>query len=372
VINSNYVAVMRVSSPLCMLTFLQRASQRGILVKDGRALEAAGKIDTVVFDKTGTLTETQPHVGQIHTCGTIDAQDLLTCAAAVEANQSHPIAQAILDAARERGIAIPTLEDARYEVGYGIQARVGARLVRVGSERYMTMERIALPPGFVASRRETQSRGASIVYVAFEDQLAGAIELLPTVRREAREVIAALKELGLTLCIISGDQAAPTEALAGELGIDRYFAEVLPQDKSRLVEKLQQEEKRQVCFIGDGINDAIALKQANVSVSLRGASSLATNTAQIILMDESLKQLPQLFEVAGEYDSNLKSLLSITFVPGMASLFGVFFLGFGNPAALLLFNFSMLAGLVNSMFPALVQQESAAHDVPPAEEVHAG
>jgi P-type E1-E2 ATPase len=138
---------------------------------------------------------------------------------------------------------------------------------------------------------------------------------------------------------------------------------VLPQDKSRLVEKLQQEEKRQVCFIGDGINDAIALKQANVSVSLRGASSLATNTAQIILMDESLRQLPQLFEVAGEYDSNLKSLLSITFVPGMASLFGVFFLGFGNPAALLLFNFSMIAGLVNSMFPALVQQESAAHEL---------
>jgi P-type E1-E2 ATPase len=217
VINSNYVAVMRVSSPLTMLTFLQRASQRGILVKDGRALEAAGKVDTVVFDKTGTLTETQPHVGQIHTCGKIDAHDLLTCAAAVEANQSHPIAQAILDAARERGIVIPQLEDARYEVGYGIQARVGARLVRVGSERYMTMENIPLAADFLAARRDTQSRGASIVYVAFEDKLAGAIELLPTVRREAREVIAALKELGLTLCIISGDQAAPTEALASEL-----------------------------------------------------------------------------------------------------------------------------------------------------------
>src|SRR5208337_2305656 len=123
---------------------------------------------------------------------------------------------------------------------------------------------------------------------------------------------------------------------------------------SRQVERLQKAGHR-VCFIGDGINDAIALKSANVSVSLRGASSLATNTAQIILMDESLRQLTQLFEVASEYHANLKTLMSTTFGPGFVSLAAVFLLGAGNGTALGLFNLSMLAGLVNGIWPALQQ-----------------
>ena len=361
VINSNYVAVMRVSSPLGMLNFLQRASQAGVLIKDGRALEAASQVDTVVFDKTGTLTETQPSVGRIFSFGDSTDDDLLTYAAAVEANQSHPIAQAILQAARARNLTWPGLEEARYEVGYGIEARIGERLVHVGSARYMAMQGIEPPVEFQSRREAMQARGSSVVYVAFQDKLAGAIELKPTLRPEAKEVVERLKKLKLTMYIISGDQAAPTEALATELGIDNYFAEVLPQDKSRMVEKLQQEGRR-VCFIGDGINDAIALKKADVSVSLRGASSLATNTAQIILMDESLRQLAQLFQVAGDYDANLKTLLTVTFAPGLVSLAGVFLLGWGNVAALSLFNLSMIAGLVNAIWPALQNLEEPGNE----------
>ena len=141
------------------------------------------------------------------------------------------------------------------------------------------------------------------------------------------------------------------------MGIDKYYAEVLPQDKSKLVEKLQKE-GRKVCFVGDGINDAIALKMANVSVSLRGASSLATNTAQIILMDESLSQLPGLLEVAREYDGNLKTLMATTFLPGIVSLGGVFFLGAGSATALMLFNLSLVSGLVNAIWPALQNRAS--------------
>jgi Cu2+-exporting ATPase len=356
VVNSNYVAVMKVASPLGMLNFLQRASQAGVLIKDGRALEAASKVDTVVFDKTGTLTENQPHVGEIYLFADLAENEVLNYAAAVEANQSHPIAKAILQAASERKLTLPPLEDARFEVGYGIEARIGDAKVRVGSARYMGMQGIVLPDEFQTRREAMQSRGSSLVYVGIGDHLAGAIELRPTLRPEAREVVQKLKKLGLTLYIISGDQAAPTEALATELGIGQYFAEVLPQDKSRMVQKLQQE-GRQVCFVGDGINDAIALKTANVSVSLRGASSLATNTAQIILMDESLRQLSQLFEVAGEYDANLKTLMTTTFVPGVFSLAGVFLLGTGNALALTLFNLSMIAGLVNAIWPALQNLE---------------
>jgi heavy metal translocating P-type ATPase len=354
VVNSNYVAVMKVASPLGMLNFLQRASLAGILIKDGRALEAASRIDTVVFDKTGTLTETQPHVGEIYTWAGTGQDELLTYAAAVESKQSHPIANAIVEAAEQRNLTLPELHEARYEMGYGIEARVDGRLVRVGSARYMSIQGISLPAEFETTRQALQEHGASVVFVAFGEKLAGAIELRPTLRPEAKQVVQELHQRGLRLYIISGDHAAPTQALAAELGIDDYFAEVLPQDKSRQVEQLQKAGRR-VCFIGDGINDAIALKTADVSVSLRGASSLATNTAQIILMDESLRQLTQLFEVAGEYHANLKTLMSTTFGPGFVSLAAVFGLGAGNATALALFNLSMLAGLVNGIWPALQQ-----------------
>ena len=360
VVNSNYVAVMKVASPLGMLNFLQRASNAGILIKDGRALEAAGKIDTVVFDKTGTLTEDQPHVGAIHAVEGVDENDLLVCAAAAESRQKHPIALAILEAARERGLEVPELEDAKYEIGYGIQATVSGRIVRVGSARYMGMEGISLPEEFESRRKAMHSEGASVVFVAFGDALAGALELRPTIREEARQVVQDLKDRGLKLYIISGDHASPTQALAKELGIDNFFAEVLPQNKSRLVEGLQKD-GRKVCFIGDGINDAIALKTANVSVSLRGASSLATNTAQIILMDEGLGKLPELFEVAADYDRNLRTLMYSTAGPGLVSLAGIFLLGTGTGTALALFNLSMIAGLVNGIWPALKQQQELAH-----------
>jgi len=355
VVNSNYVAVMKVASPLAMLNFLQRASLAGILIKDGRALEAVGKIDTVVFDKTGTLTEIQPQVGEISTWGNVGADELLIYAAAVEARQSHPIAAAIVLAARQRNLAIPDLDNARYEMGYGIQARSNGRLIRVGSARYMAMEGIPLPADFETRRAELQDQGGSVVFVAFNDDLAGAIELRPTLRPEAKQVIEQLKARGLTVYIISGDHVAPTRALASELGVDHFLAEVLPQDKSAKVELLQKEGRR-VCFVGDGINDAIALKTASVSVSLRGASTLATDTAQIILMDESLRQLAELFEIATEYNANLKTLMSTTFGPGLISLVSVFLLGAGNATALALFNLSMIAGLVNGIWPALRQQ----------------
>ncbi|HEX4138435.1 MAG TPA: heavy metal translocating P-type ATPase [Bryobacteraceae bacterium] len=375
VVNSNYVAVMKVASPLAMLNFLQRASLAGILIKDGRALEAVSKIDTVVFDKTGTLTENQPRVGEIFTWGSAGADELLTYAAAVEARQSHPIAAAIVLAAKQRNLAILDLESARYEMGYGIQARSNGRLIRVGSARYMAMEGIPVPPDFETRRVQLQEHGASVVFVAFNDEMAGAIELRPTLRPEAKQVIEELKARGLTVYIISGDHEAPTRALAAELGVDHFLAEVLPQDKSAKVEFLQKEGRR-VCFVGDGINDAIALKTANVSVSLRGASTLATDTAQVILMDESLRQLAQLFEIGIEYNANLKTLMSTTFGPGLISLASVFLLGAGNGTALGLFNLSMIAGLVNGILPALRQQDEIAaqqrHAALPEPEKEAG
>ena len=148
----------------------------------------------------------------------------------------------------------------------------------------MEMEGIALPAGYEKMEQASYGQGHSLVYVAINDQLGGAIELVPTIRPEAKAIVDSLRQRNMSIVIISGDHEKPTQKLAQELGIDHYFAETLPEHKAELIAKLQ-EEGRKVCFVGDGINDSVALKKANVSISLRGASTVATDTAGIILMD---------------------------------------------------------------------------------------
>lgn len=168
----------------------------------------------------------------------------------------------------------------------------------------MEMEGIIIPASMQTLLTACQSEGHSLVFVALADELVGALELKATVRTEARQVVDELRRRGIKLYIISGDQAAPTRTLAHELGMDGYFANTLPEHKADLVEQLKTE-GRKVCFIGDGINDAIALKKADVSVSLRGATTAATDTAQVVLMDADLSQLITLIRLVDELHKKL-------------------------------------------------------------------
>jgi Cu2+-exporting ATPase len=171
--------------------------------------------------------------------------------------------------------------------------------------------------------------GNSLVMVGVDDALGGAIELCAAERPEAAAVIAGLRARGAKhLAIISGDHEQPTRKLAQRLGMDRYFAEVLPEDKARYVELLQKE-GRKVCFIGDGVNDSIALKKANVSISLRGASSVATDTAQVVFMEDSLTKLLQLHDVSRDLQRNIKTSWGLIVVPNLLCIAGAFFAGFG-------------------------------------------
>lgn len=350
VLSANYLDTARLASPLGMLNFLTLALQRGILIKDGRVFENLDRIDTVVFDKTGTLTLEQPHVGQIYTCHEMPADELLTYAAAAETKQHHPIARAIVQAAGERHLCVPAPDDAHYEVGYGIKVQIAGRCIRVGSARFMDLEGIAIPQDVQALQSVSHAQGHSLVFVAIDERLGGMIELHATIRPEAKRIIRSLRRRHLDTYIISGDHAAPTTKLAQELGIDHVFAETLPEDKARLIEQLQQEGKS-VCFVGDGINDVIALQQANVSISLRGASTVATDTAQLILMDQSLHQLDHLFDVAQQFNTNMKITLATALIPGFVCVGGVFLLHFGVFSAMMLYNFSLVAGVGNAMLP---------------------
>lgn len=346
---------IRFTGPLSVLNFIHIASREGILIKDGRALELLSEVDTIVFDKTGTLTLDTPHVGQVHTYAAFDEEQLLTYAAAAEYKQTHPIARAILQAAKERGLSVPPIEEAKYEVGYGLKVQFEGIVIWLGSKRFIEMSGIGIPSELQKVESSCNEQGYSLVYVALDGQLAGAIELHPTIRPEAKEIITALRKRNLDLYIISGDHEKPTKKLAQEVGIEHYFAETLPENKADLIEQLQQEGKA-VCFVGDGINDSIALKKANVSISLQGASTIAIDTAQIILMDSSLNQLDYLLDLAQRVDNNMKKNLLSTIVPGAICIGGAFFLHFGILSAIAFYNVGLVTGVANAMSPMIKYQ----------------
>ena len=316
------------------------------------------EVDTVVFDKTGTLTEDRPQIGNIHTWHGYDVDTVLSYAASAEQKQSHPIALAIRQEAQTRNLTIPDTDNSSYQLGLGLRVEIAGLTVRVGSERFMQREQIPLSASSEEAKLAAQQMGFSLVYVAIEDKLAGAIELQPTIRPEAKAVIDALAERNLDLYIISGDQEAPTRYLAQTLGIANYFAETLPENKAQLIEQLQQE-GRSVCFIGDGINDSISLKKANVSVSLQGASTIATDTAQIILMSGTLEKLPRLFEIAEQLDGNMKGNLAASVIPGVITIGGVYLFQFGVLAACVLYNVGLAAGVANAMLPTMTPSNEA-------------
>ena len=350
---------MRLTAPIAMLNYLKLAADRGILIKDGRSLELLQEVDTIIFDKTGTLTEEQPRVTRIHCMSGVDELYLLACAAALEARQSHPIAHAIVAAARERQLAIPVIDDAQYEIGYGMKARIDGTLFHIGSSRFLVLEQIELPPAVEQLQQMAHGVGHSLVMVAMDGHLAGAIELEPTIRAEVAEIVADLHRRNLQVYIISGDQEQPTQKLAQSLGIDHYVANTLPSDKAAHVERLQAEGRR-VCFVGDGINDSLALRQADVSVSLRGATSVATDTAQIVMMDQSLRQLPELLDLANEFNGNMRAGYAAAVIPGVATVGGVFLLKMGIFASTMLYNVGLVTGVGIAMLPMLLNRKAAA------------
>ena len=351
VLNSDFGTGIRMAAPLAMLSSLALCANKGILVKDGRALELMNEVDTVLFDKTGTLTRERPEVGRIIASRGFVPEQILQYAAAAEKKFHHPIALAILHKANELGLDLPATDDTRYKVGYGITVAVDGQTVCVGSRRFMDMEGVTLTANVLEAAEQAHLEGHTMVMVSVDGRLGGAIELHAAVRPEVRQIVQGLRERGVKhIAIISGDHEAPTRKLADSLNMDRYFAQVLPADKADYVMKLQSE-GRKVCFVGDGINDSIALKQANVSISLRGASSIATDTAHIVFLEEGLSKLCDLRDIACDLDRNVRRSWQLILAPNIACIAGVFTLGFGIMTSVVTNNVAALAALANGMLP---------------------
>ena len=333
--------------PLRLLTLLNglgTGAERGVLIKDGRALERLAGVDTVVFDKTGTLTLERQHVVTVHALAPFGEAELLTLAAAAEQRQSHPIAQAILTAASERQLALPDLDDAEVELGLGLRAQIGDQAVRIGSERFLAQNDLELPADLAELQAAAHARGHGMVFVAVAAAVAGAIELAAVSRPEALATVAWLRLRGLSLYILSGDQEAPTANLAKELGMDGWFANTLPEQKANRIQTLQEQGTR-VCFIGDGINDAIALRKAEVSISLRGATTVATDAAQVVLMEDDLNQLKLLWELADGFEESLNANGRWARGLGLLACAGVLLLPYGYWTTELLWSVQIIVGI---------------------------
>ena len=342
---------IRILTSMQTLNNLSVMASKEILIKDGRALEEAIKVDTVLFDKTGTLTTDQPSVGRIIACADLTEEQILTFTASVESRLSHPIANAILAEAQHYNLPLFHIDDAHYKVGYGMTVQYQNQLIQVGSARFMRSENIELPPEMIQAQAHSDEQGYSLILLAVDGQVKGGLELRPQIRPEVKQVLKTLRKQGIKhIAIVSGDHQQATQKLATSLGIEDYFYEVLPQDKAALVEQLQQQ-GRHVCFVGDGINDAVAMKRANVSVSLSGASSIATDMAQVVLLDGSLKQLNDIFTLSHKLNNSLRNSLLFWLGYGVTNLAGAYILRYSLTRSVVIFSGVFGLGVAHAMLP---------------------
>jgi Cu+-exporting ATPase len=260
-------------------------ARRGILIKNGEALERAKEIDTVLFDKTGTLTEGKPTVNAVIPASGTTQDDVLRIAASLETLSEHPLAQAIVNAARARKLPLDSATAFESLSGKGVRARIGDALVRAGSPRWIEAEGIALTElaGTIANQ---ESRAQTVIVVASESKALGCVAISDAAKADAKEAISRLAGEGIRTAMITGDNRRTAEAIAAQLGIAEVFAEVLPQQKADEVRKLQQQ-GRKVAFVGDGINDAPALVQSDLGVAIGTGTDIAIEAGNIVLVKGS-------------------------------------------------------------------------------------
>ncbi len=279
--------------PLVVSIATERAARAGVLVKDRLALESMRTVDTVLFDKTGTLTKGEPTVTAIEPVGDRNADEVLALAAAAESDSEHPLARAITGAARHRGLAVPAAAGFTSSPAVGVQATVDGASVEVGGPYLLEQHDAAEVPVAKTWRDE----GAIILHVLRDGEVIGALRLADEIRPESRAAIDALHSAGAQVVMITGDAQAVADTVAADLGIDRVFAGVRPEDKAARVSELQHE-GRKVAMVGDGVNDAPALAQADVGIAIGAGTDVAIASAGVILASDDPRSVLSVIELS--------------------------------------------------------------------------
>lgn len=344
ILNADLGTGIRVAAPTSVLAHLSKAARSGIVVKKGGALEILQNIDTFIFDKTGTLTQDSLEVKNVSSLNGIPNEQILAYAACAEQRFSHPIAKAIIEKTNEFKLIIPKDDEREYCAGLGIKTVINEDIVRVGSLGFMEKEGLEVVKTLRKRVEKMHNDAIHPVIISINNNISGIIELQSTERPEAYEVIQNLRKRGVkNLVLMSGDHQAPTKKLAEKLEMDNYFAEFLPQDKSNYIRELQKKGLK-VAMVGDGINDGAALSLADVSISLKGASDVAIDSADIIFMDGNLAKLDQLYDISHVLKRDLNRSLKMIVIPNVICIVGSL-MGFVNIGMSLVLNnvFNMLA-----------------------------
>ncbi|MFK5975891.1 MAG: heavy metal translocating P-type ATPase [Sulfurovum sp.] len=348
--SASYGNGIRILAPLVTYTHTKIASMKGVLVKDGRIFEKLEEVDTILFDKTGTLTNDVLKVGDIEVYNDYSKTTILKYAAAAECKMTHPIAKAILSEAKKLDLDLPHISEANYKIGFGINVKIEDKLIQVGSQKYMKLESIEISQEIEHVMYKVHEEGNSLIMLAVNKEIVGTIEIKATVRPEVQALIHKLREEGIkNMSIVSGDHEQPTKRLANLLGLDGYYYDVLPQDKASIVEKLKKEGKI-VCFVGDGVNDVIAMKKADVSISLMGATVIATDVADVILMDGSLTHISDLINASKNLDRDLNKMFKTSIIPSGIILLTIP-MGLGFTTAMILKNMIFAMNLRRAFKP---------------------
>ena len=318
------------ATPTAIMVGTGKGAEYGVLIKGGEALEITHQIDTIVFDKTGTITEGKPIVTDIITT-TISEDELLSIAASSEKGSEHPLGEAIVKEAEERNIKFKEISNFKAIPGHGIQVEIECKNILLGNKKLMSENSIEIGDLGVKSDK-LANEGKTPMYIAINNKLEGIITVADTVKRSSKEAIENLHKMGIKVAMITGDNKKTAHAIAKQVGIDIVLAEVLPEDKANEVKKLQETGSK-VAMVGDGINDAPALAQADIGIAIGTGTDVAIESANIVLMKGDLKDVATAIKLSKATIRNIKQNLFWAFgynVLGIPVAMGVLHI-FGGP-----------------------------------------
>ncbi|HEX9918809.1 MAG TPA: heavy metal translocating P-type ATPase, partial [Pyrinomonadaceae bacterium] len=329
------------ATPISLMVGVGKAAEHGVLIRNGEALETASRLDVVVLDKTGTITKGKPELTDVLPLEGFDERELLRLAAVADRRSEHPLAEAIVNGARAKGVEVGEPEQFNAVPGHGVETVVEGRRVAVGNRKLMAKDNVSLAD-FEEMAARLADEGKTPMFVAVDGRPAGLIGVADTIKEDSVAAIRMLKEMGVEVVMITGDNERTAQAIARQVGISRVLADVLPEEKARQVEKLQAEGlagrerggrgARLVGMVGDGINDAPALAQADVGFAIGTGTDVAIEAADVTLVGGSLRGVVTAIEVSRATLKNIKQNLFGAFiynVLGIPVAAGLFFPVFG-------------------------------------------
>ncbi|MBK4072831.1 copper-translocating P-type ATPase [Staphylococcus aureus] len=342
------------ATPTALMIGTGKGAENGVLIKSGVALETTHKLQTIVFDKTGTITEGKPKVTDIVVANGVKENELLALAASAEKGSEHPLGEAIVKGAEDRELTFMKTRSFSAIPGHGIEVTIDDKNLLLGNRKLMDDRNISLD-SLENSSNQLASQGKTPMYIAMNGKIAGIIAVADTVKENSLKAIQKLHDMGIEVAMITGDNKRTAEAIAKQVGIDRVLSEVLPEDKASEVKKLQ-DEGRKVAMVGDGINDAPALAQADVGIAIGSGTDVAMESADIVLMRSDLMDVPTAVQLSKSTIKNIKQNLFWAFAYNTAGIpvaMGILFL-LGGPLLSPIFaaaamSFSSVSVLLNAL-----------------------